>query len=181
MKNWRMVAFGLVCFAFGTMVQSGLAQKNAKTVFNLDLVQGKDPKVAAAALLDGALTLAGTGSWEQIAVGRAWYLGGDKAKGQQIFDTVTSSKKVAASDWSRIARIYIEANEWDKAQPVFEKALAADPGDDTGAIEYAAEVNLHKDRAKAESLFAKTMSGKKASEVWHWINAGGSYLGVKPQ
>jgi tetratricopeptide (TPR) repeat protein len=183
MKNWRMIGVGLVCFALGTVAQTGIAQKkNDKPTFSADMVRGKDPKAAAAALLDGAQTLAGTGSWERIAVGRAWYLGGDKAKGQQIFDAVISgSKKPEASDLSRIARIYIEANEWDKAQASYEKAIAADPGDDTGAIEYAAEVNLHKDRSKAEALFAKTMSGKKASEFWHWVNAGGSYLGVKPQ
>ena len=102
MKNWRMVAFGLVCFGFGTMVQSGLAQKNAKPAFTLDLVQGKDSKAAATALPDGALTLAGTGTWERIAAGRAWYLGGDKAKRQQIFDSVTSGKTVGGSDWLRI-------------------------------------------------------------------------------
>ena len=120
--------------------------------------------------------------WPALAVGNGspsvapWYLGGDKAKGQQIFDAVTAgAKKVEGSDWARIARIYVEANEWPKAAAAYEKVIAADPGDDTTAIEYRGELNLHKDRAKAEALFAKTMSGKKASETWHFINAGGSY------
>jgi len=182
MKDWRIIGVGLVCFALGGAV-TGLAQKkNDKPVFNIDMVQGKDPKAAATVLLDGAMTLAGNGSWERIAVGRAWYLGGDKAKGQQIFDEVTSgSKKFVGSDWTRIARVYVEANEWAKASAAYDKVIANDPGDDTTAIEYAGEMNVHKERAKAEALFAKTMSGKKASELWHFVNAGGSYLGVRPQ
>jgi hypothetical protein len=182
MKNWRTMGFGLACFAFGVLVQIGLAQKTPKPAFTPDMVQGKDPKAAATTLLDNAITLAGNGSWERIAVGRAWYLGGDKAKGQQIFDAVTSgSKKYESSDWARIARVYVEANEWDKAAPIFEKIMTTDPSDDSGAIEYAAYLNVHNDRGKAEAIFAKTMSGKKASEPWLFVNAGGSYLGVKPQ
>jgi hypothetical protein len=77
--------------------------------------------------------------------------------------------------------VYVEANEWDKAAPIFEKIMTTDPSDDTGAIEYAAYLNIHKERGKAEDIFAKTMSGKKASETWLFVNAGGSYLGVKPQ
>jgi hypothetical protein len=69
--------------------------------------KGKDAKAAATALLDGALQLAETGSWERIAVGRAWYLGGDKAKGQEIFDTVTAGKKVEDSDWVGAGASYL--------------------------------------------------------------------------
>ena len=32
----------------------------------------------------------------------------------------------------------------------------------------------------AEGLFRTAMQ-KKPKEFWHWVNAGGSYLGVKPQ
>jgi tetratricopeptide (TPR) repeat protein len=160
-------------------VQAGLAQKGAPA-FSPDLYKGKEPKVAAAALLDGALQLAGSGSWERIAVGRAWYLGGDKARGQKIFDEVTSDKKVKGSDWFRVGRVHEEAGEWDKAQADFDKALAAEKDDDTGMIEYGGLANLHKDRAKAEGLFDQAFK-KGPKDFWHWVNAGGSYLGVKPQ
>jgi tetratricopeptide (TPR) repeat protein len=179
MKRSRLFVFGIACFASGLIVQSVLAQKG-KTTFSADVFTGKDPKAAATTMLETALQLAEDGSWERIAVGRAWYLGGDKAKGQQIFDSVTGGKKVAASDWFRIGRVYAEAGEWDKAQPAFDKALAMDTGDDTGMVEYGALANLNKDRAKAESLFTKALT-KKPKEMWHWVNAGGSYLGVKPQ
>jgi thioredoxin-like negative regulator of GroEL len=173
------MAIGLVCAMFGLVVQVGLAQSK-KPVFTADMIQGKDARTAGTTLLDSALQLAGTGSWERIAVGRAWYLGGDKAKGQQIFDGVTGNKKVEASDWFRVARVYMEANEWDKAKVAFERALAMDPGDDTGAIEFAGNANVEKDRATAEAQFIKTMT-KSKSDFWHFVNAGGSYFGVKPQ
>ena len=179
MKPWRDVGVGLACFVVGLLTQAAFAQAK-KPAFSPDLIKGKDAKEAAAALLDGALQLAESGSWERIAVGRAWYLSGDKARGQQVFDGVTSGKKVADSDWFRIGRIYVEAGEWDKAQVAFDRALTLSPDDDTGMIEYGALANVNKDRAKAEALFEKAMK-KKPREFWHFVNAGGSYLGVKPQ
>jgi len=179
MRHARLAAFGLACFIVGMVVQAGFAQ-GKKPSFTSDLIKDKSAKDAATGLLDGALQLAESGSWERIAVGRAWYLGGDKAKGQEIFNLVTNSKKVESSDWFRIGRVYAEAGEWDKAQTVFDKAIAMSPDDDSGAIEYAALANVNKDRAKAEGLIEKAMK-KKPREFWHWVNAGGSYLGVKPQ
>jgi tetratricopeptide (TPR) repeat protein len=178
MSKRHAFGIGVVCFALGALVQSGLAQAN-KT-YAPDLFRGKPPAAAAAALLDGALQLAGDGSWERIAVGRAWYLGGDKAKGQQIFDGVTSSKKVEGSDWFRLGRVYAEAGEWDKAQTAFDRALAIDKNDDSGMLEYGALANVNKDRAKAETLFDQAFK-KNRRHIWHWIGAGGSYLGVRPQ
>jgi tetratricopeptide (TPR) repeat protein len=177
-KSVRVFAFGLACFVFGVVVQTTLADK--KVPFNPAAFEGKPSKEAASTLLDTALKLAGDGSWERIAVGRAYYLGGDKAKGQEIFDSVTNDKKVKGSDWYRIARIYVEAGDWDKAQPIFEKSLAMEPDDDSGMVEYGALLNARKDRAKAEELFKKAMT-KNPGEFWHWVGAGGSYLGVRPQ
>jgi tetratricopeptide (TPR) repeat protein len=178
MNKMRTFTFGLACFVFGAIVQTGLAQK--KGSFDGSVYQGKEPKAAATALLDQAMKLAEDGSWERIAVGRAWYLGGDKAKGQAIFDAVTSSKKAKGSDWFRVGRVYVEANEWDKAQAAFDKALALEPDDDSGMIEFGALLNLHKDREKAETLFTKAIA-KNPGDFWHWVGAGGSYLGVSPQ
>lgn len=178
-QTMRVVALAAACFAAGVFVHSVLAQAK-RPVFSLDLVSGKAPKDAATVLLDAALELAGTGSWERIAVGRAWYLGGDKAKGQQIFDSVTGGRKVESSDWFRIGRVYVEAGEWPKAQEAFDKALAMSPNDDSGMIEYGALANVFNDRAKAEAMFDKAFK-RNPREFWHWVGAGGSYLGVKPQ
>jgi tetratricopeptide (TPR) repeat protein len=179
MKAWRVVGIGVACFLAGVLTPSALAQAK-KPTFSPDLIKGKEAKDAAAALLDGAMQLAGSGSWERIAVGRAWYLGGDKAKGQAIFDAVTGSRKVEDSDWFRVGRVYVEAGEWDKAQTAFDHALAMSPGDDSGMLEYGALANVNHDRAKAEGLFEQAMK-KNPRVFWHWVNAGGSYLGVKPQ
>ena len=53
-------------------------------------------------------------------------------------------------------------------------------GDDSGMIEYGGFANFNNDREKAEALFAKALR-KNPREFWHWVNAGGSYLGVRPQ
>ena len=179
MKQSRLIAFRLACFAVGSLTQAGFAQAR-KPTYRADMVKGKEAKEAAAALLDGALQLAEDGSWERIAVGRAWYLGGDKAKGQEIFDLVTSSKKVEDSDWFRVGRVYAEAGEWGKAQAAFDRALAMNADDDSGMIEYGALANVNNEREAAEALFDKAMK-KNPREFWHWVAAGASYLGVGPQ
>ena len=178
MRSWRIVGVGLISFALGTIVQSSSAQR--KPAFDPEIFKGKDPKVAAAAMLENALQLAESGSWERIAVGRAWYLGGDKTKGQHIIDEVINSKRAVGSDWFRVGRIYAEAGEWDKAKAAFDRALTMDTNDDTGMIEYGALANINNDREKAEALFEKALR-RKPREFWHWVNAGGSYLGVKAQ
>ena len=178
MKSARLAAIGLACFAAGALSHAGLAQ-GKKPAFDATIFEGSAPAVGTK-MLDGALVLAEQGSWERIAVGRAWYLGGDKTKGQQIFDGVTSGKKVEGSDWFRIGRVYAEAGEWPKAVAAFDKAMAINADDDSGSIEYGAFANLNNDRTKAEGLFRTAMQ-KKPKEFWHWVNAGGSYLGVKPQ
>jgi tetratricopeptide (TPR) repeat protein len=178
MRMFRVMAVCAACFVAGALTQAALAQKK-NVSFDPSVFEGSPPAVGAK-MLDTALVLAEQGSWERIAVGRAWYLGGDKAKGQQIFDGVTSGKKVEGSDWFRVARVYVEAGEWDKARTAFDKAIAMNADDDTGTIEYGAFANVNNDRAKAEGLF-RTALQKKPKEFWHWVNAGGSYLGVKPQ
>jgi tetratricopeptide (TPR) repeat protein len=179
MKHSHIAGVGVVCFLVGALAQAGLAQAK-KPTFSPGLFKEKAASEAANVLLDGALQLAGSGSWERIAVGRAWYLGGDKAKGREILDAVTGSKKVEDSDWFRVGRVYAEAGEWDKAGAAFDRALAMNAGDDSGMIEYGALANVNGDRAKAEALFEKAMN-KKPREFWHWVTAGASYLGVRPQ
>ena len=102
----------------------------------MSLFAGKSPKEAGMAGLQEAERMAGTGSWELIAVARVYYLSGDKARGQAIIDKVLPDAQ--ASDWHRIGQLYAEAGENDKAASYFEKALAAEPKDDTGQAEVGA-------------------------------------------
>jgi len=179
MQKRHFVGYGLVCFVVGMAVQAGLAQDKRPT-YSPGLFKNLSPNDAATTLLDGALQLAGNGSWERIAVARAWYLGGEKARGQTLLDEVTGSKRVEASDWFRVARVYEEAGEWDKAATAFDTALAMSPKDDTGMIEAGGLANLHQDRPRAEALFERAFQ-RNPRHFWHWVNAGGSYLGVRPQ
>ena len=178
MHRATTVALVAAAFCSGLFSAPLLGQKG-KPVFTVEQIHALPPNEAGTSLLDTALQLAGDGSWERIAVGRAWYLGGDKTKGQEIFDQVTGGKKVAGSDWFRIGRVYAEAGEWDKASQAFDKALSIDKDDDSGLNEYGALANVYKDRARAEDLFERAMK-KNPREFWHWVSAGGSYLGVRP-
>ncbi len=172
----KHVALALGVFVLG--VAAGVAGSAASKV-EKGMYAGQSPKDAAAALLTAALKQAGKGSWENIAVGRVYYLSGDKAQGQAIFDRVFAGK-VKKDDYMRLGRVYVEAKEWDRAKAAFEKALALDPKDEGDLSEVGAWYNLHGDRAKAEEYFGRAFS-RKPDEVWYTVNAAGSFVGVKPQ
>jgi tetratricopeptide (TPR) repeat protein len=143
------------------------------------LYAGKAPAEAGAALLGAATQLAEKGTWENIAVGRVYYLSGNKAKGQAIFDGITGGK-AEAGDWVRIGRVYWEAGEWDKAKPAFDKVLLAKPDDEDWLAEIGAYYLIKGDRAHAEELFARSFKVEPNS-MWNALRAAGGYLKVRPQ
>ncbi len=170
-----------VVLAIGTFVLgvvAGVAASSGSKVTKV-MYSGQSPKDAALGLLTAAAKQAGNGSWENIAVGRVYYLSGDKTQGQAVIDHVIATK-VKKDDWMRIGRVYIEAKEWDKAKDAFEKAIALDPKDEGNLSEVGAWYNLHGDRAKAEEYFDRAFASKP-DEIWYTVNAAGSYVGVKPQ
>lgn len=140
--------------------------------------RGKAPKEAAAALLTVAEAQAESGTWELVGVGRVYYLSGDKARGQALFDRATA-KKPGRSDWRRIARVYAESKEWDKAEAALQKGLALEPNDDTILTEIGCYRNLKGDRAGAEEMFEKALA-VKSDDNWNTINAAASYLDMLP-
>jgi tetratricopeptide (TPR) repeat protein len=176
--NMKRVHVVLIVVAFVIGVAVGIAATAGSKVDSMMYV-GKSPKEAALGLLPVALKQAENGSWENIAVGRVYYLMGDKPEGQAIFDRVIA-RKVKKDDWMRMGRVYVEAKEWDKAKAAFDKALALDPKDEGNLIEVGAWYNLHGDRGHAEELFTRAFRSKP-EEIWYTVNAAGSYVGVKPQ
>jgi tetratricopeptide (TPR) repeat protein len=170
MKRINLFAMAAVCLLAGVGI--GWAAKPAGTAVFL----GKAPKDAAHAALLEAEQLAGTGSWELIAVGRVYYLSGDKAKGQALFDTATA-KKPKPSDWQRIADVYVEAGERDKAEPLYQRVLAENPKDDTGASEIGAWYVRNGQREKGEVLFTQALT-RNPDDMWHYVRAAEAYLGV---
>lgn len=174
---FRTLTIAGVAFVAGAA--AGLAGAPKRTILP-SLYEGKPPQEAAAALLPIAKEIAESGSWENIFVGRVHYLGGQKAEGQKIFDAVTGSRKVAASDWFRIGKVYFEAGEWEKAQAAFDQVLTKAPDDEDWIAEIGAYYNLKGDRKKAEELFARSFKAD-ANNVWNTAKVAGSYLGVVPQ
>lgn len=139
--------------------------------------QGKAAPEASRALADIARTLADGDSWELIGVGRVLYLGGDRAAGQALFDRILSGDH-EDSDEYRIARVYAEAGEWEKAKPIFDRFLQRNPEDEQGLAEVGAHYLLQGDRATAEQLFARSFAHPN---VWATLHAAGAYAGVPPQ
>jgi tetratricopeptide (TPR) repeat protein len=141
--------------------------------------RGKPAKEGAMAALAEAEKLAGNGSWELIGVGRVYYLSGDKARGQAIFDRVTGGKP-KGSDWQRLGDVYAQAGENAKAEDCYQKVLAADPKDDTGQAEIGAWYIRIGQREKGEELFARALA-KHSDENWHYVRAAEALLGVRPK
>jgi tetratricopeptide (TPR) repeat protein len=168
------IALALV-FSLGAA--SGLAA--AKIKVTPSSFGGKSAPEAAAALLDAGQTIAASGSWERIFVGRTRYLGGDKAAGQAAFDAVLGGSKAEGGDYVRVGRVYWEAGEWDKARPLFDKALALEPKDADWLAEIGAYYNLKGDRAHAEELFTRSLAEDPAN-AYNVTKMAGSYLGVQP-
>jgi tetratricopeptide (TPR) repeat protein len=139
-------------------------------------MRGKSPKEAAAAALAEAERLAGNGSWELIGVGRVYYLSGDKARGQALFDRVTGGKP-KPSDWQRIGAVYAEAGENDRAMQCYDKVLALNPKDDTGRAEIGSWYIRIGQREKGEALLDEAMQ-RDSEDLWHYVRAAEAFLGV---
>jgi tetratricopeptide (TPR) repeat protein len=174
--NRRNALYVVLAFALGATT---VLIAKTKVIFDPNAYYtGREPKVASAALLAEAEKLAGQDSWERIGVGRVAYMSGDKQKGDALFDSVLGGK-VGKSDLYRTATAYAIAKNWGKAKPLFERAIAMDPDDDTGIMKAACWFNLNGERERAEELFGRAF-GKNPDDVWHYTLAAGSYVGVEP-
>lgn len=168
----RLVAISVLLFAFGAC--EGYAAER----IDPQSYRSHSEQDAAKALLRQAVAQAEDGSWERIAVGRVYYLGGMKDQGEAIFNAVLS-KKPDPSDLFRVARVYREAGEWPRAKELFDKALQLQPKDEKMLAEVGAYYLLNGDRASAETLFDRSF--KIESELWATLSAAGAYLGVDTQ
>ncbi|HEX6853637.1 MAG TPA: hypothetical protein VF139_19730 [Candidatus Polarisedimenticolaceae bacterium] len=169
------LAFGALSF-FLLGAATALA---GKLTFDMSRVRGQEPAAAAAALLAEAEAQAGTGTWERIAIGDVYYRGGDRERGQKYFDAVLGATP-EASDFFRVAIVYADGGEWDKAKPLFERGLALKPKDHRGAADAAAWAILYKDREWGEAQFLRAVS-EAPGNTYHYVNMAGAYLGLKPR
>lgn len=141
------------------------------------MYRGQAPQKAAAALLDVAKTQTEDGSWERIAIGRIYYLGGRKPDGEAMFKALLDRTE-KTSDLYRIAQVYAEAGEWPKARPLLDRMLTmkeADAGDVLRAARAYAE---HREWARAKPLFEKFVAmddydEKELAEIGAWYLLSG--------
>jgi len=167
-----------VTIAFALGASSVLVAKTKLTFDPKAFYSGHDKKEAAALLFAEGEKYAGDDTWERIGAGRVAYEAGDKKKGEALFDAVLSGKH-GKEDLYRIATAYAAGKSWDKAKPLFEKAIAMDPGDDSGILKAGCWFNLNGERARAEELFGMAFA-HSPDHAWHYILASGSYQGVEP-
>jgi tetratricopeptide (TPR) repeat protein len=152
----------------------------ARQTVSPSLYVAKPPADAARALLDVARVVAEDGSWENIYVGRTYYLGGMKEEGERILDRVATSKRVKASDHFRIGKAYADAGNWEKAKAAFQRVETMEPDDTDWLVEVGAYYNLNGDRQKAEELFGRAFA-RPTGNPYNVAKAAGSYVGVTPQ
>ena len=124
MKNKRTILFCILIFCLG--VAAGVFARGKGV--DPATYKVKSKQAAGMDLLNLARAQAGKGSWENIAVGRVYYLAGSRNEGQAIFDAA-NARKADSGNWMRIGRVYWEAKDWAKAKVAFDKALAMEPKD----------------------------------------------------
>ncbi len=173
-RNYRVV-FAVV-FAAGLATGVFAAKK---VLVSPAAFEGREPTAAAEELLAAARSLAEAGSYENIAIGRVYYLAGRKDEGQAIFDRVLAGK-VKAGDIIRVARVYEEAGEWAKAKPLFDRVIDMAPEDEDWLAEIGGYYLLAGDRARAEQLFTNSLA-HDASNLYNTLHMAGAYLGVPPR
>jgi len=143
----------------------------------IDVIRNKPDKDAALAALTEAEHVANGGSWELIAVGRVYYLSGQKARGQALFDYAVTGHKPDGGDYERIAEVYAAAGENDRASDSYEKMLALDPKDDSNQATVGAWYIRIGQREKGEALLARALQ-RRRNDPWYYVHAAESLLGV---
>jgi tetratricopeptide (TPR) repeat protein len=174
---WKRPVVLFVTFAVGLAAGAVAGRKNPVSPA---MYQGKEPVAAATTLLEVARLQAGDGSWENLAVARVLYLGPDKAAGQEIIDRVLAAKKVSAGDVVRVARIYAEAGEWERAKGYYDRVVEMAPDDEDWLAEAGAQYLVHGDRTKAEELFARSFS-QDPDALYNTLRVAAAYAGIAPR
>jgi tetratricopeptide (TPR) repeat protein len=170
MKAFSVAAVAAACLTLGVGI--GFAAKPKGP--GMEIIAGKPAKDAGMAALQEAEMLAGSGTWELIAVARVYYFAGDKNKAQSLIDRVVAGK-TDHGDWQRLGQYYADTGNNAKAEEFFQKALADDPKDDTGQAEIGAWYIRSGQREKGEALLAKAFA-KHSDEFWHYMRAAEAFL-----
>ncbi|MEM9554564.1 MAG: tetratricopeptide repeat protein [Acidobacteriota bacterium] len=158
-------------FALGLC--AGLAVAKGPKI-DASFFRGQAPEAAAESLLRAALSEAGDGTWERIAVAEVYHRSGDVERAEEILDGITKRDK---SDWMRIGRLYYRGGDWEKARAAFDEVLDRAPKDEDWLAEIGMYYNLQGDRETAETLFERSFA-EDPRHLYNTLKAAGSYLGV---
>lgn len=175
----RAVYLTVIALTFALGVSFGNYAARGKGGVTSSAWEGASPQEAAANLLEHARIFAGNESWQNIHLARVYYLSGDKAQAEAIFERF-SQGKVNAGDLIRIGRVYAHAGDWEKAKPLLDQVVAMEPKDGDWLVEVGAFYNLNGDRAHAEELFSRGYKLEPKS-LKNTLTAAGSYLGIAPR
>jgi tetratricopeptide (TPR) repeat protein len=172
MKAILVTTVAAVSLSLGVGI--GIAAK--LTGAGIYILSGKSDREAGLAALSEAERLAGKGSSELIAIGRVYYLSGDKVRSAALFDRARGGKQ-SAGDYQLIAEVYAEAGDTAKAEENYGKMLVLDPEDDSQLAEVGAWYIRIGQRAKGEQYLAKAFQ-KGPHDPLHYVRAAEGLLGV---
>ena len=172
MKPSLVAVVASICLMMGVGIGFAAKYKGA----GIDVIRGKSDKEAGLAALAEAEHLSEGGTWELIAVGRVYYLAGEKSRGQALFDSVTD-RKPGGADFERIGYVYAEAGDTDKATASFEKMFALDPSDDSNEAVLGAWYIRIGQRDRGEALLTAALK-RRPNESDYYVRAAESLLRV---
>jgi tetratricopeptide (TPR) repeat protein len=172
MRPILVVAVAVISLLLGVSIGFAAKYKGA----GIEVIRGKSDKDAGYAALTEAEHLANGGSWELIAVGRVYYLTGEKARGQALFDLVANGK-AGGSDLERIADVYAEAGENDKASALYERMLAIEPKDDSSQALLGAWYMRIGQRERGEMFLGQALQ-RRPNASDYYLRAAESLLSV---
>jgi Flp pilus assembly protein TadD len=152
----------------------GMAARLAGT--GISVIADKPDKEAGLAALAEAERLAGKNPSDLIAIGRVYYLSGDRARAEALFDRAVSGKPKSGK-YQLMAEVYADAGDTAKAEATYGRMLALDPDEESLRAEVGAWYIRIGQRAKGEQLLAKAFqTGPHDSSLY--LRAAESLLGV---
>jgi|SRR5579864_8654830 len=172
MKSMVVATVAAISLSLGV----GIGMAARLTGAGISLIAGKSDHEAGLAALAEAERLAGNSASDLIAVGRVYYLSGDHARAEDLFNRAAGGKPKSGR-FQSIAEVYADAGDTAKAEENYNKMLALDPDEESQRAEVGAWYIRIGQRAKGEQLLSKAFQmGPHDSSLY--LRAAESLLGV---
>lgn len=129
-------------------------------------------------LLELAEIQAGEGSWELLAVARAWAIAGSPDRAQALIDRAVGPKAKGA-DWIRAGRVWMAVEDFARAKPWFDKVVAAYPEDEDWLAEIGSYYLRFGDAEEGKRLIARSFD-QDPSNLHNTIRVALASIGKEP-